>query len=188
MSRVDRSVETLEVKTFWWVFLLLGVLSLAAGVILIAQPSHSLATLAVVTGIFVLIDGIVELVSSLGRNVENRGLAAIVGVLGIVVGIVLIRHPFGGVSAIGIVIGIWLVAAGVVRMLHAVAGPRPLLSSLIALVEIVAGIAVVSNPHIGYTTLAILLGIWLIINGIGTVAFGLLLRGAESTLRRASSA
>lgn len=177
MSGADRSaVQPVQLKVLWWPFLLLGLLSLAAGVILIVRPSHSLATLAVVTGIFLLIDGIVELATSLGRNVEYRALAAIIGVLGIVVGIVLIRHPFESVSAIGIVVGIWLVAVGVVRMLHAIAGPRPLLSSLIALVEIVAGIAIVSNPHIGYTTLAILLGIWLIINGIGTMAFGLMLR------------
>ena len=34
------------------------------------------------------------------------------------------------------------------------------------------GIAVVANPHIGYATLAILTGIWLILSGIGTIALG----------------
>lgn len=152
-----------------------------------AQPSDSLATLAVVVGIFLLIDGIVELVSALGRDVENRAIAAILGVLGIVVGIALIRHPFHGVSAIGILIGIWLVAAGVIRLLRAVVSRHPLLASLIALVEIVAGIAIVANPHIGYTTLAVLTGIWLIINGIGTVAFGWSVRSEEREARTSSS-
>ena len=180
MRKVDLSQEqAFEFKQLWWLFVLLGLASLAAGAILLAQPSHSLATLAVIFGIFLLIDGIVELVSSFGRRAEHRALAAIVGVLGVIVGIALIRHPLHGVSAIAILIGIWLVAAGVIRLLWAIAAPHPLLAAGIAVVEIIAGIVIVSNPHIGYTTLAVLAGIWLIINGVGTIAFGLLVRTAR---------
>ena len=105
----------------WWLFLIVGAVSLAAGVILIAKPSNSLAVLAIVFGIFLLVDGIAELVMSFGSHTENRAMAAILGVLGIVVGIVLIRHPFHGVTAIGLLIGIWLVAAGVVRFVRSLA-------------------------------------------------------------------
>jgi uncharacterized membrane protein HdeD (DUF308 family) len=49
---------------------------------------------------------------------------------------------------------------------------------LIALLEIFVGIAVVANPHIGYATLAILTGIWLILSGIGTIALGVEIRRA----------
>jgi uncharacterized membrane protein HdeD (DUF308 family) len=188
VPRADLTAEhPLELKGLWWLLLFVGLASLVAGVVLVAQPSDSLATLAVVVGIFLLIDGIVELVSALGRDVENRAIAAILGVLGIVVGIALIRHPFHGVSAIGILIGIWLVASGVIRLLRAVVSRHPLLASLIALVEIVAGIAIVANPHIGYTTLAVLTGIWLIINGIGTVAFGWSIRSEEREARTSPS-
>ena len=163
----------------WWVTLLVGLLSLAAGIILVFKPSNSLATLAVIFGIFLLIDGIAELVASIAGRVDNRALAAILGVLGIVIGIVLIRHPFHGVTAIGLLIGIWLVAAGVVRFVRSLAvGTRPVLGVLIALLEIFVGIAVVANPHIGYATLAILTGIWLILSGIGTIALGIELRRA----------
>ena len=180
MRKVDLSQEqAFEFKQLWWLFVLLGLASLAAGVILLAQPGNSLATLAVIFGIFLLIDGIVELVSSFGRAAEHRALTAIVGVLGIIVGIALIRHPLHGVSAIAILIGIWLVAVGVIRLLWAVAAPHPLLAAGLALVEVIAGVVIVANPHIGYTTLAVLAGIWLIINGIGTMFFGLLIRRAR---------
>jgi uncharacterized membrane protein HdeD (DUF308 family) len=163
----------------WWVTLIVGVISLVAGIILVFKPSNSLATLAVIFGIFLLIDGIAELVASITGRVDNRALAAIVGVLGIVIGIALIRHPFHGVAAIGLLIGIWLVAAGVVRFVRSlVVGTRPALGVLIALLEIFVGVAVVANPHIGYATLAILTGIWLILSGIGTIALGVELRRA----------
>jgi uncharacterized membrane protein HdeD (DUF308 family) len=163
---------------------LVGLASVVAGGILIAKPSHSLATLAVVVGIFFLLDGIVELAASLGHSVENRGLAAIVGVLGVIVGIVLVRHPTHAVAAIGLLIGIWLVAAGVIRMIRAIAlGGHVVLRVFIALVEIAVGIAVISDPHIGYATLAVLIGIWLIVNGIASIVLALAIRSVEPELR-----
>lgn len=160
-----------------WPFAVVGTFSIVAGAILVTKPSDSLATLAVVLGIFLLIDGIIELVASFGNTVQSRALAAIVGVLGIIVGLLLIRHPTHAVSAIGLLIGIWLVAAGTVRLLRAIAiGSQVLLRAVIALVEIAVGIVVVSDPHIGYATLAVLAGIWLIVNGIGTIAVSLSMR------------
>jgi uncharacterized membrane protein HdeD (DUF308 family) len=174
--------EAREPRWLWWVTVLVGILSLVAGIILVFKPSNSLATLAVIFGIFLLIDGIGELVASLTGAAENRGLAAIVGVLGIVIGIALIRHPFHGVTAIGLLIGIWLVAAGVVRLVRAlVVGGYTWLGVLIALLEVLVGIAIVSDPHIGYATLAVLIGIWLILSGIGTVALGMTIRRAAES-------
>ncbi len=171
--------KVLDAVRLWWVVVLVGLLSAAAGVILVAQPSHSLKTLAVVLGIFLLLDGLAELVSSMARGAENRALTAVVGVVGIVAGIILIRHPTSAVSAIGLIIGIWLVVAGVGRMVGAVVlGGHVLLRLVIGFVELAVGIAVVSDPHIGYTTLAVLVGIWLIFNGIGTTALGFAIRGA----------
>jgi uncharacterized membrane protein HdeD (DUF308 family) len=165
----------------WWLLVIVGVASLIAGVILVLEPSNSLAALAVVVGIFLLIDGIAELIRSFGNAVENRALAAIIGLLGIVIGIILIRHPFHGVTAIGLVIGIWLVAVGAIRLFWAIAlGRRVLLNIGVAALEIIAGIVIVSDPHIGYATLAILTGIWLILNGIATIAVGFAARSLET--------
>ena len=180
VERSDADVAR-EVARFWWLIALLGVASLVVGVIFVAEPSHSLATLAVVFGIFLLLDGTVELISSFWREHGNRALAAIVGVLGIVIGIILIRHPTHAVAAIGLVMGIWLVAAGVVRLVRAIVERVNLvLGVAIAILEIVVGIAVVANPHIGYATLAILVGIWLIINAVGMLALAMALRSLKS--------
>ena len=169
--------EAQEPSWVWWAVFIVGLLSVAAGIILVFKPSDSLTTLAVIFGIFLLIDGIGDLVASVAGAVENRALAAILGVLAVVVGILLIRHPFHGVTAVGLLIGIWLVAAGVVRLVRAaVLSTRPVWGVLIALLEIFVGIAIVANPHIGYATLAVLIGIWLIVSGVGTIALGVAIR------------
>jgi len=169
-------VSGVEAKQFmggWWLLLLVGVLSMAAGVIILFKPSESLATLAVIAGIFLLLDGILELVGSFLRSTPNRGLVALVGVLSAIAGVLLIRHPIGGVTAVALLIGIWLIAVGVIRLAsafeedehrgwHAFAG----------LVELIAGIVIVANPHIGFATLALLVGIGFILNGVAMLALG----------------
>ena len=171
-----------EPRWLWWLVLIVGLASTVLGVVLVLKPSDSLATLAVIFGIFLLVDGIGELIASFGHTVQNRALAAILGVLGIVVGILLIRHPFSGVAAIGLLIGIWLVAAGVVRLIRAIfEGTHVLLRVLVALLEALVGIAIVANPHIGYATLAVIAGIWLILSGIGTIALGIAIRGTRTS-------
>lgn len=186
-SRLTRE-DALDASRLWWVIVAVGLLSAAAGVILVAQPSHSLKTLAVVIGIFVLLHGIVEVVSAFGST-ENRGFAAVVGIVGIIVGILLIRHPTHAVAAIGLLIGIWLVVAGVGRLVSSIVLGGPVLLGLcIGVVEVAVGIAVIADPHIGYATLAVLVGIWLIFNGVATAALGFAIRGAQHQLGAPSPA
>jgi len=58
---------------------LIGAASIVVGIIVILKPSNSLSTLAVIFGIFILVDGIVELVAALSGETQNRGLLAASG-------------------------------------------------------------------------------------------------------------
>ncbi len=51
---------------------------------------------------------------------------------------------------------------------------------MVATVEIIAGIVIVSSPDIGYAALAALVGLSFVANGIAMIVFGILLR----TLKR----
>src|SRR2546421_10794616 len=103
----------------WWLLAVIGLLSIAAGVIILFKPGDSLATLAVVAGVFLVLDAIMELVASLSRRTQNRGLVALMGVLSLLVGIVLIRHPIAGVAVVALLLGLWLVTVGAVRLVGA---------------------------------------------------------------------
>ena len=173
MNENPYQAEVGEATWGWWLLLLVGLLSVVAGVIILFKPGDSLATLAVIAGIFLLVDGIAELASSFMRSTANRGMVALFGVLTAIVGVLLIRHPIGGVTAVALLIGLWLIAIGVIRFVtafeeyehrgwHALAG----------ILELIAGIVIVANPNIGYATLAILVGIGFILNGIGLTALG----------------
>jgi uncharacterized membrane protein HdeD (DUF308 family) len=136
-----------EVTWGWWLLVLVGVLGVVAGVIILAKPGSSLPTLAVIAGIFLLVDGIFELAAAFMRGTRNRGLVALMGVLTAVIGVLLIRHPISGVAAIALLIGIWLIAVGVIRIVTAFDEPEHRgWHGLAGAVELIAGIVIVANP------------------------------------------
>lgn len=185
VGAMEAQEEARELTWGWWLLVLVGVLSVIAGVIILFQPASSLATLAVIAGIFLLVDGILELVSSFMSSTRNRGMVALLGVLTVVVGVLLIRHPVGGVTAVALLIGIWLIAAGVIRFATAFEEYEHRgWYAFVGAMELIAGIVIVANPNIGYATLAIFVGIGFILNGIGMTALGW---GMHGLRREASS-
>jgi uncharacterized membrane protein HdeD (DUF308 family) len=167
------STELREATWGWWLALLIGVVSIVAGIIVVAKPSNSLSTLAVIFGIFILVDGIVELIAALSARTGNRGLLAVLGVISVIAGVLLIRHPLGGVRAVALLIGLWLIAAGVVRFIAAFEAPEHRLWRIgVALVLGIFGVIIVASPDIGYATLAVITGIGFICYGLGMAAVG----------------
>jgi uncharacterized membrane protein HdeD (DUF308 family) len=167
--------EVREATSAWWLLIVIGLLGIAAGVVVLLKPEDSLTTLAVIAGIFVLASGIFDVAISFSRRTPNRGLAAIMGVLSVVIGVLLIRHPVGGVLFVALLIGIWLIAVGVVRFVEAFDSDRKLWGIVVALLEIAAGVIIVATPPIGFATLALLTGIAFIVNGVAIFALGWML-------------
>jgi uncharacterized membrane protein HdeD (DUF308 family) len=173
-----------DLKWISWLLLVAGLLSIAAGVIVLAKPSHSLKTLAVVAGIFILVDGVFELGASLSRRTANRGLVALLGVISAIVGIFLIRHPVAGIVAVALLIGFWLITVGIIRFVTAfeIAGRR-FWNVVLAVIEVIAGIVVVASPGIGYVTLALLVGISFIAQGVGMSGLGWDMRSLRNAVK-----
>jgi len=169
--------ELREATWGWWLALLIGVISIVAGIVVIAKPSHSLSTLAVILGIFILVDGILEVIGAALGQAESPGLLAVIGVISVIAGVLLIRHPLGGVRAVALLIGIWLIAAGMVRFIAALTNPENRLWRLVvALVLGIFGVIIVGSPHIGYATLAVLTGIGFICYGLSMLLVGWAMR------------
>jgi uncharacterized membrane protein HdeD (DUF308 family) len=186
MKAADRIAADLDrVLWAWTALLFVGALSVAAGVIVLAKPHISLDTLAVVFGIFLLIDGVLEMSWALTRRGENRALIGLVGVVTLVVGVVLIRHPTKAVPVIALLLGLWLIVLGVIRLLRASdqtdrRGP----AMFSGLVELVGGIVIVASPHIGVATLALLVGIVFIVRGLALCVVAWALHRATRDLTR----
>jgi uncharacterized membrane protein HdeD (DUF308 family) len=184
-SRDRASADVLrDITRSWWILLLIGCLSVIAGVIVLAKPSDSLSVLVIVCGIFIVLSSVLELWTVVTGS--RSGTAVLLGVLGIVIGILLIRHPIGGVTAATLLVGVWFVAIGVIRLLDALTMDRGKWVLAVAGLQIVAGIVLVASPHIGLATLALLIGIALILNGAALGGLGIAVRALHLGLRSAS--
>ncbi len=106
--------------TVWWTHLLIGVVSIAAGVYVLFYPLISTLVLAMVIAIWAVVVGIVEVV---GGVVHARFLTVIAGVISILFGFVLFGNPVAGALALIWVIGLFAIVRGIVLLVGAFRAP-----------------------------------------------------------------
>lgn len=154
----------------WRATLILGLITLILGVILAFRPAQSLAVIAVLVGVAMMVGGIYHIVRALDGHEHERVWRGIVGVLFIVTGLILLRHLHLSVALIGLFIGFSWIIQGVASLVGAVAyrGRRTSTgwSVLFGTISLIAGIVVISAPISSVTALTIFMGIWLIIMGL----------------------
>ncbi len=162
----------------WWLVMLFGIAVLGVGVFFVASPHETLATFTVIAGIFLLVDGVLAIITSIFRHGEGRGLLAMIGVLSAIAGLVLIKKPFGTLVVFVLIFGVWLIVAGVVRFVAAFGEPEGRAGNIaIAILDVIAGIVILSWPAPRLATLAVIIGIVLIFRGILWIGVSWELRG-----------
>lgn len=167
-SQLDSSEDQLrEAVSLWWLLLAGGVTSLIVGVLLLVWPSETITTIAWIVGIYLLLIGCFQIGLAFAEPSESRAGALLRGALAGIAGLIVIRHPGNTTLVIALAIGILLVITGVMKLVAvtaAVSGRGWMLFG--ALLDIAIGIVLVAWPQFGVNSLAILLGIALLIRGL----------------------
>jgi uncharacterized membrane protein HdeD (DUF308 family) len=182
-------LQALEVAArAWWLGLVVGLISLVGGIVLVAYPGPSLTVIALLVGIELLIGGVFLIFGALGQPAGSRAWGVLGGALAVIAGVIVLRHPSGSLLVVALAVGIYLILAGVLRLVGAVEARegRGWLV-LAALVDLALGIVIVSWPQFGITTLAVVLGIVLIVRGLALVALAFVLRAFGRDLSSAAS-
>lgn len=170
-------------RSIWWLLVLFGLISLGVGIFFVASPHETLSTFTVIAGIVLVIDGALAVLGSIFGNGEGRGLLATIGVLSLIAGLILIKHPFNALIVFVLIVGIWLIVAGVVRLIVGIGDREGRGGNLmLAAIDLIAGIAILSWPDLSLSTLAVIIGIVLIIRGLADIYVGFALRGAFKEL------
>ena len=166
----------------WQATLFLGVVTVILGLIVSFRPSGSLAVIAVLIGILMIISGIFHLIRVFDRAERHRVWLGIAGLLYVVIGVLLIRHLNLTVAFIGLVVGLTWIVSGLSALMSAGAGSREGRGWWIffGIVSLIAGIIVVADPISSVTVLATLLGIWFIVIGLFEVIGAFMIRRAVS--------
>lgn len=172
---MDATIDGDEVAAgarFWWLMAIIGVISITIGLLMITRPFKSVAALAWLAGLFLLIGGISGFFGARRREV-GIGWA----VVSVIAGIVLLVWPDVTVQVLAVIAGIGYLLRGIFRAVAAFTEHDdytiPLL--VVGVIGVLFGIALMVWPEAGVALVGLLLGIGALIAGIGELitAFGL---------------
>jgi uncharacterized membrane protein HdeD (DUF308 family) len=115
--------------------------------------------------------------------VEHRGVLALFGVLSVIAGIVLVRHPFAAVIAVALFVGVWLITFGTVRVIDVIdVAEHRIWWLAVAIIEILAGVSLAAYPGVGVAAAALIIGIAFIVRGVALCSTAWALRRLEHEL------
>jgi len=108
------SLMTASSHKNWWLLLLEGLISLAAGIFVFAWPSITLLVLIYIVAIWAIITGIFEFLASLIATWAAPGkiFIGVTGVLSVILGIVIFSYPLFSITAAIWLIGIYALIVG----------------------------------------------------------------------------
>jgi uncharacterized membrane protein HdeD (DUF308 family) len=99
---------------------LLGVLSFIVGLYALRHILITIAALALLLGIFWIVNGAVETFTALShRGMQGRGWTIFMGLLSVVAGVVVLVYPGISLATLALVLGFWLLLFGIMEIVLA---------------------------------------------------------------------
>lgn len=131
----------------WWAFLLRGILALIFGVVALLYPGSAFVSLVLIFGAFAFVNGLFAIIAAFTANAktENWWWLIFEGVIGLAVGIFTIFQPVAMGEAWLLLIAAWAIVTGVLEIITA-----------IRIRKLITG------------------EFWLILGGLASIIFGLL--------------
>lgn len=104
------TVKASRAVRHWWLYMLCGILCLAAGIAVFIFPMESYMTMGLLFGILMLLVGTTQLVvaSSSGNYLTMRGYVIVGGILDVILGVFLCVNPYVSMVLMPVLLGIWM--------------------------------------------------------------------------------
>ena len=174
--------QVTRVGRAWWWPAIFGVVSIIAGVLVLAWPGPTLVVLAVLFGVELIVWGIYRLIGAITFGDAGGGartLWAILGVLSLLLGFYALRHIVITLLSLGLLLGIFWLVDGIGLIVSAVEHrgmPGRGISLLSGVLGVIAGLVLLVWPSISILTLAWLAGLWLLVVGFMQLGVAVQLR------------
>lgn len=163
----------------WWVVCLLGLISIAAGVLAISYPDLTLLVLGLFFGITLMLIGATWIVVGAEEKASTgvQTLRIIVGILATLAGMICLVRPGAGVLALLVAVSFWFIVTGISDIARAIAEPEGrIFSAVIGIIGIAVGVILVADPDIGLETLALIAGLGFLVRGTLELGVGIWMR------------
>jgi uncharacterized membrane protein HdeD (DUF308 family) len=155
----------------WWSYVARGIIALIFGILFIAYPGATLKTFITILGIFLLIDGAVNVVRSivfLFRK-EQWGGTLIWGIVSLLLGLILVNHTEFTLGFVAVLVGIWVIIMGIAEIAIAIDMPPESGRGILAVFGVISlgfGIAILAWTAGTVYAFMVLLGIYLLVAAV----------------------
>jgi uncharacterized membrane protein HdeD (DUF308 family) len=178
---------TENIRNYWWIFLLQGLVAIGFGLVLFFQPVVTLIVMTTFLGVYWLIDGVFKVIGAVTGRSGDRSwwLLLLAGLLGIVGGLIVLSQPllatfltqlfFVYMLAAQALIGGILSIIWAVRVRHEIQGEGWVIIG--GILAIALGILLFSAPVASILLVAQITAIVAIVGGIGLIIAAFRWRG-----------
>ncbi len=160
-----------EAKKSWWLLLVLGIISVGIGGLLIFWPGSTITVVTIIVGFFMIVTGVIRFfVAVFDSHSQDRWLMVFAGIIGIVLGVIVMKNPEGTIKVIALIVAIFWLIAGLVDFFRGLTNselPDRSTRIVFGLMSAIFGVVILVWP-------AITIGVFAILAGIYAVFFGIL--------------
>jgi LPXTG-motif cell wall-anchored protein len=166
----------------WWIVLVEGIFALIFGIFLITAPGATSVFLVTVLGFYWLIRGIFSIIEIFIPNTGTHwGWLLFMGILGIIAGMVVLRHPVYAaalvLSLVILILAIDGLIMGIIGLVRAFTGAG-WGTGILGVLTIIISIFLFANYWGATLALPLVLGAFMIVGGIVAIFFSFRLRRA----------
>lgn len=176
----------------WWLMLVVGILSVIAGILVFVFPLETYVTLSILFGVLMILVGAAQLILSSSSNnyLMMRGYFIVGGVLDVLLGLFLCLYPGITIFLLPILLGIWMlyhsfmiIAFGGDLDTFDAGGHGFVVGSGILL--LILAILILMNPFsAGIAAVVVLTGIGLVVSGLILIMLSVRLRDLHKVIQQ----
>ena len=161
-----------------------GILMVLTGAFCLMNPGQTFLSLAFVVGLIMVLNGLIHaLAYFIGRGLHNRGdnngWILTDALLTLLLGILILCNQLVADTAIPLVFGMWMLVAGILRIEASTHIEKERKRSnfrttmITGILTVLVGLFGFINPLVQWMTTAVLLGIFLVMQGVNVIELGI---------------
>jgi uncharacterized membrane protein HdeD (DUF308 family) len=164
----------------WQLVVLRGAVAVLFGIVAIVWPEITVLSLAILFGVYTLLDGITSITMGFGHRGTDRAYLVTLGILGVVAGLISLIWPAITVIVLLVIIALWAIFAGVMQIAAAVRLRKVIRNewflALSGTISLVLGLLLIVQPGEGAIALLVAIATFAFVWGITLIVLGFRLR------------
>ena len=158
-----------------WTYIVISIIFVLFGALLIAKPEETVGAISIILGILFIAMGVLKLVEYYTADTKEDWLLT-VALISVVLGIVILFASDAILSVFRVIVGIWIIATGIMDLQTTlvwkeVKSPYWTTAVLLSMLMMLAGIIILVNQNILFTTMGIIIVIYGILDIIDRFIF-----------------